>query len=87
MPRLLAVIASTAWLIAAAAVVPDAALARGGGPGSTFGTGHLGSPALPDRGNKGGALRGLDRADAVAGDHGDRGRDKAEATQAKKKKK
>jgi hypothetical protein len=33
--------------------------------------------------NKGGKLRGLDRADEVAGEHGDKGRDTAEQKQGK----
>ena len=33
------------------------------------------------RGNKGGKVRGLNRADQAAGAHGDKGRDKAEAKQ------
>ncbi len=33
--------------------------------------------------NKGGALRGLDRADQVAGKHGEQGREVARASQAK----
>ena len=36
--------------------------------------------------NAGGAVRGLDRSDSVAGQHGDSGRDKAAAKQARKKK-
>ena len=36
--------------------------------------------------NAGGAMRGLDRSDSVAGQHGDSGRDKAATKQARKKK-
>jgi hypothetical protein len=35
------------------------------------------------RGNKGGKVRGLNRADQAAGAHGDQGRDKAEAKQSR----
>jgi len=35
------------------------------------------------RGNKGGKVRGLNRADEVAGSHGDKGRDNAEAKQSR----
>jgi hypothetical protein len=37
----------------------------------------------PDEGNKGGEQRGLDRADQVAGEHGQRGRDNARDKQAR----
>jgi len=36
------------------------------------------------RGNKGGKVRGLERADEVAGEHGDKGRDTAEQRQSGK---
>jgi hypothetical protein len=39
------------------------------------------SPGAPEQSNKGGALRGLDRADQVAGEHGQQGRDRARAAQ------
>ena len=35
------------------------------------------------RGNKGGKARGLNRADEVAGNHGDKGRDNAQAKQSR----
>ena len=35
------------------------------------------------RGNKGGKTRGLNRADEVAGNHGDKGRDNAQAKQSR----
>lgn len=37
----------------------------------------------PERSNKGGAARGLDRADKVAGEHGKPGRDTARSKQAR----
>lgn len=37
----------------------------------------------PERSNKGGAARGLDRADKVAGEHGKPGRDNARTKQAR----
>ena len=82
-------------LIAAAASllllgVSPAAFAgpHGGGHGSG---GHMGGTmqnAGPDNphSNAGGEVRGLDRSDSVAGQHGDSGRDKAAAKQARKKK-
>ena len=57
------------------------ASARPGAQGSGSSVGRV------DTGNKGGEARGLDRADAVAGNHGDQGRDRAAANQGKKKKK
>jgi hypothetical protein len=39
------------------------------------------SPGTPEQSNRGGALRGLDRADEVAGEHGKQGRDRARAAQ------
>ena len=38
-------------------------------------------PLCSPHSNKGGAVRGLDRADAVAGDHGEQGRANARAQQ------
>jgi hypothetical protein len=46
-----------------------------------LGTGTLSSNLGADRSNKGGELRGLDRANFVAGDHGQRGRDIAPNSQ------
>lgn len=66
------------------------------GGGGGMGGGYAFSPpspptprtpqSLPPKSNKGGELRGLDRAGEVAGPHGDAGRAKAEATQTLKKK-
>lgn len=39
------------------------------------------SPGLPEQSNKGGHLRGLDRADQAAGQHGQQGRDNARDAQ------
>lgn len=75
-------------LIGAGAVVTVSAEAKGpgftGGP-SSFGNGNSqASPrpfsSDPDTSNKGGAVRGVERADDVAGSHGDQGRTDA-ATQ------
>ena len=38
-------------------------------------------PASPEESNKGGQLRGLDRADEVAGEHGKQGRERAREAQ------
>ncbi len=43
-------------------------------------TGETGEASLTTRSNKGGALRGLSRANAVAGEHGEAGRTNAAAT-------
>jgi hypothetical protein len=43
--------------------------------------GNQGKHAGAKRTNKGGKVRGLNRADQAAGAHGDQGRDKAEAKQ------
>ncbi len=43
-------------------------------------TGESGEALTGTRSNKGGELRGLDRANAVAGEHGEAGRTKAAAT-------
>ena len=66
---------------------------NGGGPSSGAGGGQERSMDRPrgdgetdrdhlkkdnEHSNKGGKLRGLNRADQVAGEHGDKGRDKAE---------
>jgi hypothetical protein len=47
----------------------------GGGAGPSHGAPP---PGAGDISNRGGAVRGLDRADQVAGEHGDKGRDNAE---------
>jgi hypothetical protein len=45
--------------------------------------GNSGKQEVAKRGNKGGKVRGLNRADQVAGDHGDKGRDNAAAKQSR----
>jgi hypothetical protein len=76
-----------AWLLAAAVLIAagsSAAHARGaGGQGHAFGASRTASADADTKSNKGGAVRGLDRADAVAGAHGDKGRDRAEANKQK----
>jgi hypothetical protein len=75
-----------ACLIAAAfllAAGSPAAHARGaGGQGHAVGQVAASTDAAT-KSNKGGAARGLTRADAVAGVHGDKGRDRAAANKAK----
>ena len=60
------------------------------GPGHSSGANHATKAAKGDKdkgvnkhSNKGGKLRGLDRADQVAGEHGKQGRARARANQAR----
>jgi hypothetical protein len=46
---------------------------------------HAAAAAGPATSNKGGQVRGTARADERAGDHGDQGRDRAEANKTKAK--
>ena len=68
----------------------------GGGPHASAAAGMSASRDTPNdaksnsgkhagvkRGNKGGKVRGLNRADEVAGNHGDKGRDNAQAKQSR----
>ena len=57
---------------AAFALAPGALAHPGGGMG-----GGMGGPPAGIGSNAGGAMHGLDRADVVAGSHGDAGRDSA----------
>jgi hypothetical protein len=61
----------------------SSANARGGGQGHALGVEPSASTSVETRSNKGGAVRGLTRADAVAGVHGDKGRDRAELNKKK----
>jgi len=45
------------------------------------GTPEQSNPGTPAQSNKGGAVRGPDRADQVAGEHGQQGRDRARVAQ------
>jgi hypothetical protein len=90
--RLLLLCAAIAAILILSSVSSPAS-ARGGSQGSSFGRVDP-VPSLvrsnkggERRSNKGGELRGLDRADAAAGNHGDQGRDKAEANQSRNRKK
>ncbi len=73
--RTRALVFSAAAVCFVAITVPALAgpAGHGGGPGA--GGPPLGTGNMSDRG---GAVRGLDRADEVAGEHGDKGRDIAE---------
>jgi hypothetical protein len=54
-------------------------------PGVTTQASAAGNHPAPATSNKGGDVRGTARADERAGDHGDQGRDRAEANQTKTK--
>ena len=72
------VIAGILALSAAFGTLEASAQGRGGGQGGGYGAG-LGPP-----GSQAGEMRGLDRADRVAGNHGDEGRAAARARGANK---
>ena len=62
-----------------AAGISGVSTAGTGHHGGTKGHGHHVDGSDHPYGNKGGAMRGLDRADQVAGSHGEEGRENASA--------
>lgn len=70
---------TAAAVLAALTIAPAAVAQSVSGSGSVKTT--TGEKTMPEQSNKGGALRGLDRANDVAGEHGAQGRANAAAKQ------
>jgi hypothetical protein len=76
--------AAAAAVIAAGGITAPASARGGAANGNGFTV--AAASGKDARSNKGGATRGLSRADSVAGAHGDKGRDRAAANKTKPKK-